>query len=102
MQFWDSWQHPSCIIAQFNDIGQLVIHDVLLGDGIGTKELIEEQIDPLLNTPKYKGKINILAGEWETAPCVHLTRAASALPRQKLLKTDSGPRLSPARPIGIR
>jgi hypothetical protein len=57
MQFWDGWQHPSCIIAQYNSFGQLVIHDVLIGEQIGTKELIEEQVDILLNTPKYKDKI---------------------------------------------
>jgi len=57
MQFWDSWQHPTCILAQFNPFGQLVIHDVLMGEGIGTKELIEEKVDILLNTPKYKGKV---------------------------------------------
>lgn len=57
LQFWDGWQHPSCIIAQYNAFGQLVIHDVLVGEEIGTKELIEEQIDPLLNTPKYKDQI---------------------------------------------
>ncbi len=25
----DGYQHPSCVIAQWNPFGQLVIHDVL-------------------------------------------------------------------------
>ena len=44
---WDAWQNPCCIIAQYTPKGQLVIHDVCLGEQIGTKELIEEQIDIL-------------------------------------------------------
>jgi hypothetical protein len=54
---WDGYQHPCCGIAQFNPAGQLVVHDVLAGEGIGVRELIEEQLLPLLATPKYAGKI---------------------------------------------
>ncbi|MBW2596931.1 MAG: hypothetical protein JRC93_13380 [Deltaproteobacteria bacterium] len=57
MQWWDSWQHPCCITAQYAPTGQLIFHDVLYGEGIGVEELIEEQLEPLLSTPKYKGKI---------------------------------------------
>lgn len=57
LQFWDGWQNPACIIAQYTPIGQLVIHDVLYGEQTGTKELIEERIDPILRTLKYKDKI---------------------------------------------
>jgi len=58
LQFWDSWQHPTCIIAQYNPFGQLVIHDVLIGEELGPQELIEEQILPFLTRLKYKNKIN--------------------------------------------
>jgi hypothetical protein len=54
---WDGDQHPSCIVAQYNPAGQLVIHDVLSGDGIGPKELIEDKLLPLLAMGKYKKKI---------------------------------------------
>ena len=57
ISLWDSWQNPCCIISQYTPKGQLVAHDVCLGEEIGTKELIEEQIDPLLNSLKYKDKI---------------------------------------------
>jgi len=57
MQFWDSYQNPTCIIAQIMPWGQLVIHDVLYDEGIGVVELIEEQVKPLLRTPKYAGKV---------------------------------------------
>ncbi|MCX5818437.1 MAG: hypothetical protein NT047_00765 [Deltaproteobacteria bacterium] len=54
---WDGYGHPCCGIAQYNPLGQLVVHDVLYAEGIGVEELIEEQLLPLLAQPKYKGKI---------------------------------------------
>jgi hypothetical protein len=54
---WDGYQHPSCIIAQYTPTGQFVIHDVLYKEGIGTEDLIEEMLFPLLAMPKYDGKI---------------------------------------------
>lgn len=57
MTFWDSYQHPCCVTAQYAPSGQLIIHDCLYAEGLGPEELIEEKIDPLLLSPKYKGKI---------------------------------------------
>ncbi|MCG6535808.1 MAG: hypothetical protein L7F78_14195, partial [Syntrophales bacterium LBB04] len=62
IQMWDGWGHPCCILAQWQPVGlgeakQLIIHDVLTDEGIGTKELIQEQIFPILNSPKWKNKI---------------------------------------------
>jgi hypothetical protein len=54
---WDGFGHPCCITAQYNPLGQFVIHDVLYDEGVGVEELIEEKLLPLLATPKYKGKI---------------------------------------------
>ena len=53
---WDGYQHPACVIAQMNPFGQLVVHNVLAMEGGGAKELVEEQINPLLLTPKFKDK----------------------------------------------
>lgn len=55
-RWWDGYQHPSCVIAQWNPFGQLVIHDVLTMDGHGVVELITEKLNPLLKTPKYRDK----------------------------------------------
>ena len=55
-RFWDGYQHPACVIAQWNPIGQLVIHDALEMPGYGVKELIEDKLSPLLLTPKYRDK----------------------------------------------
>jgi hypothetical protein len=57
MMFWDSWLNPTCLIAQYNRFGQLVIHDCLVGDRIGVKELAEGELERLLASPKYKDKI---------------------------------------------
>jgi len=53
---WDSWTNASCILAQYTPQGQLVIHDVLHEPGKGPEEIMEEHLDILLNTPKYKNK----------------------------------------------
>lgn len=66
---WDGYQHPCCGIAQYNPQGQLVIHDVLTGDGIGVREMIEEQLLPLLSSSKYAGKVPFARKSWrEDAP----------------------------------
>jgi len=57
IMMWDSWLNPCCVIGQYNSFNQLVIHDALLGDRIGVKELAEGELDILLASPKYKGKI---------------------------------------------
>lgn len=58
ISMWDGWHHPSCLLAQYTPFGQLVIHDVLLGEGLGAEDLIEEQVEPLLLSPKYAGKFS--------------------------------------------
>lgn len=57
IQMWDAWHHPSCILAQYTHDGQLVVHDVFAGEGLGSEDLIEEQIEPKLLSTKYAGKI---------------------------------------------
>ncbi|MBC2712045.1 MAG: hypothetical protein HGJ94_13995 [Desulfosarcina sp.] len=58
LTLWDGWHHPTCILAQYMPTGQLVIHDVVEDDGLtAVAELCPERLDPLLNTPKYRGKI---------------------------------------------
>ena len=62
LQFWDGWMHPSCILAQWRRVDssgtqQLVIHDVLVKEDVGTAELIEDLVEPMLRSPKWKDKI---------------------------------------------
>lgn len=54
VQMWDSFQHPACLIAQYNDWGQLVIHEALYDEGIGPLELCEGELERMLRSPKYK------------------------------------------------
>jgi len=64
LMFWDGWMNPTCILAQYRQVGnlgearQLVIHDVLYDEGIGTKELIREQVQPMMASPKWKNKVS--------------------------------------------
>jgi terminase large subunit-like protein len=55
---WDAWHNPCCIIGQFIPPGKLWIHDVCVGENMGVKELIEQSVKPMLNSPKYKDKIS--------------------------------------------
>jgi len=57
VRFWDAYHHPSCIIGQIVPPNRLILHDVLYEEGIGVKELISQQVQPLLGTSKYKDKI---------------------------------------------
>ncbi len=55
---WDAWQNPCCLIGQLIPPGKLWIHDVVVGDGIGVRELIKQQVIPLLGSPKHKDQIH--------------------------------------------
>ncbi|WP_028316705.1 hypothetical protein [Desulfatibacillum aliphaticivorans] len=52
---YDAWHNPVCGIGQFVPPGRLIFHDVLVGEGIGIEELLEQMVIPMLNSPKYKG-----------------------------------------------
>lgn len=60
VRFYDGFHHPVCLVGQLLPGPRLVIHNSFWGDGIGIKELIENQVLPLLVSPKFKGKI----GDW--------------------------------------
>jgi hypothetical protein len=57
VRMWDGYHHPTCIIAQYNQLGQLVVHDCIPHPGYGVKELIADKLLPLLKSPKYRDKI---------------------------------------------
>ena len=51
---WDFGHNPTCIITQITPAGNWNIIECITGDGIGTFELINDQVKPILAT-KYKG-----------------------------------------------
>lgn len=55
---WDAWQNPCCVMGQLVQPGRLIVHDVVRGENIGIKELIEQLLLPLLHTPKYRNRID--------------------------------------------
>jgi hypothetical protein len=56
-RFWDSWGAPCCVLGQVTTIGRLIIYDVCLIDGNSDlRTLISTQIEPLLNSPRWKNK----------------------------------------------
>ncbi len=54
IQMWDSYQHPACVICQYNEWGQLVVHDALYDEGVGPLELCESDVERLFRSPKYE------------------------------------------------
>lgn len=45
---WDFGHNPTCIVTQRTPMGNWMILDSMVGDGIGVEELIEGQVKPLL------------------------------------------------------
>lgn len=52
---WDFGHNPTCIITQITPLGYWNILDAAVGDGIGTAELIEDWVKPMLASkyPRY-------------------------------------------------
>lgn len=57
LRFYDAWHHPVVIVAQLVRPGQLIIHHACQGDGIDLPSVVRTQLIPLLESPKYRGKI---------------------------------------------
>ena len=57
LRFYDGWHHPVCILAQYIPPGKIWVHHAFYGSGMGVKELLEQQVIPVLMSPKFKGKI---------------------------------------------
>lgn len=53
---WDFGHNPTCIITQISPLGFWNILDALVGDGIGSAELIMDGVKPLLQT-RYKEEL---------------------------------------------
>jgi hypothetical protein len=56
-RLWDSWGAPCCILGQVTTIGRLIVYDVCLIEGNSDlRTLIRTQVEPLLNSPRWKNK----------------------------------------------
>jgi hypothetical protein len=51
---WDWGHNPTCIVTQKTPLGNWLILDSLVGEGIGAEELINDGVKPLL-VERYKG-----------------------------------------------
>jgi hypothetical protein len=57
VRFWDSWGAPACVLGQITTIGRLIVYDCCLMTGNSDlRTLISTQVDPLLNSPRWKDK----------------------------------------------
>ena len=94
IQMWDSYQHPTCVLAQMNRHGQLVFHNVCYGEGLGPEELISEQVRPMLATPKYRDKVlewRIIGDQTMRTPDQSSVRRVTS----KIIETEFDARFEP-------
>jgi len=57
VRLWDSWGSPACVLGQVTMIGRLIIYNCCLIEGNSDiRTLISTQVDPLLNSPRWRGK----------------------------------------------
>lgn len=53
---YDGWHNPVAILGQITHTGRLVFIDTLRGDNIDIRTLIDQKVEPMLNSPRWKGK----------------------------------------------
>lgn len=57
VRLWDSWGSPACVLGQITTIGRLIIYNCCLIEGNSDiRTLISTQVDPLLNSPRWRNK----------------------------------------------
>lgn len=52
----DGWHNPSAVLGQITRTGRLIILDVMRMDGGDIRSLLDNQVGPLLESPRWKGK----------------------------------------------
>ncbi|MDI6752759.1 MAG: hypothetical protein QME78_00005, partial [Thermodesulfobacteriota bacterium] len=55
-RYFDGWHNPSCGLGQITTTGRLVFLETVRLEGSDIRTLIETQVIPLLNSPRWKGK----------------------------------------------
>lgn len=53
---WDSWHSPSCVVGQITRTGRLIFIDTCRVLESDIRTLIKAQVQPLLNSPRWKDK----------------------------------------------
>jgi hypothetical protein len=53
---YDGWFNPTVILGQITHTGRLIFIDTLTGDNIDIRTLIKQKLQPMLNSPRWKGK----------------------------------------------
>lgn len=55
-RFWDGWHNPTCVMGQVTRTGRLIILDVMRLEGGDVASLIEYQVDPMMESPRWRDK----------------------------------------------
>jgi hypothetical protein len=54
LRFWDGGLNPTCILAQITPRGRVIILDSFVGENIGMRQLIRQEVRPMLESYRYK------------------------------------------------
>jgi len=54
-RYYDAWHNPTCGLGQITSTGRLVFLDTVRLEGSDIRTLIETQVKPLLNSPRWLG-----------------------------------------------
>ena len=54
--FFDSWSNPSCVLGQITQYNRMIFLDTLRLEGSDIATLLELEVLPLLESPRWKGK----------------------------------------------
>jgi hypothetical protein len=55
-RYYDSWHNPTCGLGQITTTGRLVFLDTMRLEGGDIRALIESQVVPMINSPRWKDK----------------------------------------------
>ena len=53
---FDGWFDPTAVIGQVTHTGRLIFIDTVRGNNIDIRTLIDQKLQPVLNSPRWKGK----------------------------------------------
>lgn len=55
-RFWDGWHNPACVLGQITRTNRVIVIDVCKLNGGDIRSLINNQVLPLIKSPRWKDK----------------------------------------------
>jgi hypothetical protein len=55
-RWWDGWTNPVCLMGQVTKANRLIFLDTIIGENTDVGALIDNQVIPMMNSPRWKDK----------------------------------------------